>query len=321
MKLGMFTVMMSDQPLEQVLDLVVSYGMEAVEFGTGGFVGNAHCNPEELLADKEKVNRLKKLVKDRNLTISALSCHGNPLHPDPMIGPVHAETLRKSILLAEQLEVSRIVGFAGCPAGCPTDQTPNWVHEPWPEWFPAILKWQWEEKLIPFWRDMVKMARQHNVQHFCFELHPGDMVYNPQGLLKLREAVGEEICCNYDPSNIEWQGIDTLLAILELGDTIKHVHAKDSKIAKRNSAINGLLDPKPYSDELNRAWNFRTVGWGHGPEYWNEFMLNLRMIGYDYVLSIEHEDSLMSAREGLDKSVRFLDTILLKEPPGPMTWA
>jgi sugar phosphate isomerase/epimerase len=321
MKLGMLTVMMADKPLEKVLDLMLVYKMEAVEFYSGAMFSNAHCNPDELLSDESKLKKLKKMISDRNLIISALSCHGNPLHPDPKIGPVHAEAFKKSILLAEKLDVTRVIGFAGCPAGCATDKTPNWVHEPWPDWFPEMLKWQWEEKLIPFWKDMAGFARKHTVEHLCFELHPGDMLYNPESLFKLREAVGEEICCNYDPSNIEWQGINTLAAILALGDTIKHVHAKDSKIYQKNAAINGTLDPKSYDDHLNRAWNFRTVGWGHGPDYWTEFIMNLRMIGYDFVLSIEHEDSLMSASEGLDKSAHFLNSVLLREKAGPMTWA
>lgn len=321
MKLGMLTVMMDDQPLEKVLDLMKDFKMEAVEFYSGSMFPNNHCNPNELLSNDTKLKQFKRLIAGRSFETSALSCHGNPLHPDPKIGPVHAESIRQSILLAEQLEVTRIICFAGCPAGCSTDKSPNWVHEPWPDWFPEMLKWQWEEKLVPFWKDMSDFAREHNVKHICFELHPGDMLYNPEALFKLRDIVGEEICCNYDPSNIEWQGIDTLSAIIALGDTIKHVHAKDSKIYHRNAKIHGTLDPKPYDDEINRAWSFRTVGWGHGTEYWTEFIMNLRMIGYDDVLSIEHEDSLMSANEGLGQAVMFLNNILLKEKSGPMTWA
>ncbi|MDH3650479.1 MAG: sugar phosphate isomerase/epimerase, partial [Saprospiraceae bacterium] len=165
MKLGMLTVMMDDQPLEKVLDLMQEYKMESVEFYSGAMFPNSHCNPEELLSSNAKLTEFKKLIADRRLEISALSCHGNPLHPNSKIGPVHAESIRQSILLAEQLGVYRIICFAGCPAGCKTDMTPNWVHEPWPEWFPEILKWQWEEKLIPFWKDMAVFARKHNVKH------------------------------------------------------------------------------------------------------------------------------------------------------------
>jgi sugar phosphate isomerase/epimerase len=322
MKLGFFTVMMANEPLEKVLDLAVSHRMQAVELGTGGWVGKTHCSPEALLADPAKVRHLQRLVGDRQLEISALSCHGNPLHPRAEVGHAHAEDIRSSIRLAERLGVTRIVGFSGCPAGNATDTTPNWVHEPWPDDFPAILKWQWSERLVPFWRETAALARQHGVKHLCFELHPADMLYNAEALFKLRDAVGEEICCNYDMSNIEWQGVDTLAVIGRLGgDVIKHVHMKDARIYPRNAAVNGTLDAKPYSDEANRSWNFRTVGWGHGPDYWTEFLIQLRMIGYDGVLSIEHEDSLMSAREGLEKAVTFLHGILLKEPPGPMTWA
>jgi sugar phosphate isomerase/epimerase len=320
MKLGMLTVMMADQPLEKVLDLMKGYKMESVEFFSGPMFNNSHCNPDKLLNDDSKLKNFKKLISDNGLFISALSCHGNPLHPDPIIGLKHANGIRDSILLAEKLEVDNIITFAGCPEGMKGDKMPNWVHEPWPEWFPEMLEWQWKEKLIPFWKKMAAFAREHHVKHICFELHPGDMLYNPATLFKLREAVGKEICCNYDPSNMEWMGINTLEAIIVLGDTIKHVHAKDCKTHTRNSAINGTLDPKPYSDALNRSWNFRTVGWGHGDEYWTQFLINLRMIGYDYVLSIEHEDSLMSASEGLDKAVGYLNNILLREKPGYMTW-
>ena len=194
MKLGMLTAMMSDQPVEKVLDLMVGYKMEAVEFYSGAMFPNSHCNPEELLEDDTKLKSFKNMLSSRNMFISALSCHGNPLHPDPKIGPVHAESIRQTILLAEKLEVDRIIGFAGCPSGCETDTMQNWVHEPWPEWFPEMLEWQWKERLIPFWKDMAKFARQHKVKYFCFELHPGDMLYNPESMFKLRDVVGEEIC-------------------------------------------------------------------------------------------------------------------------------
>jgi len=109
-------------------------------------------------------------------------------------------------------------------------------------------------------------------------------------------------------------------AVRALQGAIWHVHAKDTNIQQWNSRINGVLDTKHYADELNRSWIFRTVGYGHGAEWWSEFISTLRMYGYDYVLSIEHEDSLLSPEEGLTKAIRFLDAIVIKEKPTAAWW-
>ena len=100
-----------------------------------------------------------------------------------------------------------------------------------------------------------------------------------------------------------------------------HVHAKDTRIDPYNSAINGNLDTKSYGDVLGRSWVFRSVGYGHTLSWWRDFVSNLRMIGYDDVLSIEHEDSLMSTTEGLHKAMETLKASVITEPPGAMFWA
>ncbi len=97
-----------------------------------------------------------------------------------------------------------------------------------------------------------------------------------------------------DPSHLFWQQIDPVQAIRVLDKAIFYVHAKDTQIYKANLPLTGVLDTKPYSDEPHRGWVFRTCGYGHGAEWWKEFISTLRMFGYDYVLSIEHEDSLLS---------------------------
>ena len=76
-----------------------------------------------------------------------------------------------------------------------------------------------------------------------------------------------------------------------------------------------------YGDEINRSWIFRTVGYGHGEDFWRNFVSELRLAGYDGVLSIEHEDSLMSVEEGFAKAVAFLKDVLLYQSPGKMYWA
>jgi sugar phosphate isomerase/epimerase len=161
-------------------------------------------------------------------------------------------------------------------------------------------------------------------------MHPGFCVYNPETLLKLRaavsavagEAVGNVLGANFDPSHLIWQGMDPVAAIRELKGVIYHFHAKDTKIDKYNTAKNGVLDTKHYSDELGRAWVFRTVGFGNDASYWRDIISNLRLCGYDGALSIEHEDSVMTIDEGLKKAIAFLAPMVMEEDkPLTMSWA
>src|SRR5712691_1062160 len=154
-----------------------------------------------------------------------------------------------------------------------------------------ILDWQWSERVIPYWTEEAKRARKHGV-HIGFEMHPGFVVYNPETLLRLRSACGPHIGANFDPSHLFWQGIDAVEAIKMLGpeQAIFHVHAKDTYIDPANTRRNGVLDLKHYGRVLERSWVFRTVGYGQGEKIWRDIVSALRMVDYDHVLSIEHED-------------------------------
>ncbi|WP_027416868.1 sugar phosphate isomerase/epimerase family protein [Aneurinibacillus terranovensis] len=323
MKLGVLTVLFQNKSLDDALDIIKDLGLDAVELGTGNYPGNAHCNLDELLADEEKLKQLKGKLDQKEMFISALSCHGNPLHPQKDIALNFHETWRKTVLLAEKLGIERVNVFSGCPGDSEQSIYPNWVTCAWPPDYQEILKWQWESKLIPYWKEEVKFARQHNVRKIALEMHPGFMVYNPETLLKLREAVGEEIGANFDPSHLLWQGIDPVEAIKLLGknDAIFHVHAKDIYLDKRNIRLNGVLDTKPYGEVIDRSWTFRSVGYGMNEEMWKNIISTLRVVGYDYVLSIEHEDCLASSYEGFSKAVSLLEKLIFCEPMEEMWWA
>ena len=321
MKLGVFTVLFSGKPFEQTLEYLSNMGVQAVEIGTGGFPGNAHCNPEALLKDEKQCAKFKDTINKYNLELSALSCHGNPVHPQKDIADQYNRDFENTVLLAEKLGLDRIVTFSGCPGDHPGAKYPNWVTCPWPDDFLKVLEYQWNDVLIPYWEKAVEFANNHGVNKIALEMHPGFCVYNPESLLKLRKAVGNTIGANYDPSHLFWQGIDPVASIRNLQGAIYHFHAKDTGIDKLNTAVNGVLDTKHYGDELERSWIFRTVGYGHSYEVWNNIVSTLRMTGYDDVLSIEHEDSLMSSEEGLEKAVRFLQNVLVFKESGAMTWA
>ncbi|MFQ5794736.1 MAG: sugar phosphate isomerase/epimerase family protein [Candidatus Bipolaricaulia bacterium] len=322
MKIGVHTPLFRELAFEEMLDRVVAEGLEAIEPGTGNYPGTAHCNPEELLNDERQLKTFKQAVMDRGLIISALSCHGNPIHPDEAFAKRHHETFERTVRLAEKLEVGVICLFSGCPGDSERAKYPNWVTCAWPEDFRKVLEWQWEEVLIPYWTQAARLARDHGVK-LAFEMHPGFMIYNPGTLLRLRDVVGPEIGANFDPSHLFWQGIDPVAAIKRLGeaDALFHIHAKDTYIDPQNTEINGVLDTTPYRQVPERSWYFRTVGYGHGESTWRDMISALRMIGYDYVLSIEHEDALASVDEGLRKAVQFLKACVLTEPPAEMWWA
>ena len=318
MKVGVFTPLLSQLPLDAVLQKLKALQIHTVELSTGNYPGNAHCKLS-MLDNASELAEFKSKLDKYEVSISALSCHGNPLHPNPNIAQQNVDVSRKTILLAEKLKVPVVVDFSGCPGDSPQAKYPNWVTCPWPPDYLEILKWQWDDVVTPFWKEHAKFAADHGVK-IAIEMHPGFVVYSPETLLKLRAIVGPTIGCNYDPSHMFWQSIDPIAAIRILRDAIFHVHAKDTQIYAANLPKTGVLDTKPYTDERNRSWIFRTCGYGHGSEWWKEFVSTLRMYGYDYVLSIEHEDSLLSAEEGLTKAAQFLNEMVIKEKPGAAWW-
>ena len=318
MRVGVFTALLAQFSLEQVLDKLKKLDIHTVELGTGNYPGDPHCKLD-MLNNRAALKEFKQKLADHGFTISALSSHGNPLHPDRDIARAYQETSKKTIRLAEKLEVPVVIDFSGCPGDSDKAKYPNWVTCPWPPEYLDVLAWQWEKKAAPYWSKHAQFASDHGVR-VAIEMHPGFVVYSPETLLKLRAIAGRTIGCNYDPSHMFWQGIDPVKAIRVLGDSIFHVHAKDTQIYDYNLPKTGVLDTKKYTDEQNRAWIFRSVGYGHGGGWWKEFISTLRMYGYDYVLSIEHEDTIMSPDEGLTKAAAFLNAIAIKDQPTAPWW-
>ncbi|MFB3920643.1 MAG: sugar phosphate isomerase/epimerase family protein [Terriglobia bacterium] len=319
MRVGLFTALFAKLSLDEVIKKIKPLGIRTVELGTGNYPGDPHLKLD-WLGTPSRIKEFKQRLDDQGVAISALSCHGNCLHPSKKIAEGNAEVNRKTILLAEKLGVRTVIDFSGCPGDSEDAKYPNWVTAPWPPDFLDVLKWQWEKKVIPYWKKRAKFAEDHGVR-IAIEMHPNFVVYNPETMLRLRAEAGAAIGCNFDPSHMFWQGIDPCLAIRALGEAVFHVHAKDTRLYGVNIGVNGVLDTKPYSQEKSRSWIFRTVGYGHDADFWCDMVSTLQMVGYDDVLSIEHEDSLMSIDEGLSKAAGFLNQLVIKEKLQEMWWA
>ncbi|WP_062046918.1 sugar phosphate isomerase/epimerase [Bacillus sp. JCM 19034] len=321
MKLGVFSVLFSNLSFEEMLDYVKDAGLDAVEIGTGGYPGNAHCPLDELLESEEKRKEYMEKIESRGLTISAFSCHGNPISPNKEFAKECQETFKKTVRLAKLLSVPVVNTFSGAAGDHEGAKYPNWPVAPWPNEYGDVLKWQWEEKLIPYWKEAGAFAKEHGIK-VGLELHGGFLVHTPYTMLKLREETCDAIGANLDPSHLWWQGIDPVAAIKILGKAgaIHHFHAKDTFIDQDNVNMYGLTDMQPYGEIQTRSWNFRSVGLGHSSQEWTNIMSALRTYGYDYVVSIEHEDPLMSIDEGFKCAVDNLQKVLLREQPADMWW-
>jgi sugar phosphate isomerase/epimerase len=319
MRVGVFSVIFQQLPYEQALDKILSFGATAVEIGTGGLPGAHHCPIDEILDSEEKRKAYLKAVESRGMIISAFSCHWDPIGPDKKVAVASDDIFRKTVRLAEMCGISAVNVLSGLPAGSAVDSMPNWVTCPWPPHFLEVLDYQWNKVGIPYWRAAARFAEEHNVK-IGVEMHPGMLIYNVETLLRMRDACGPALGCNFDPSHLFWNGVDPMAAIRKLGDAIVHVHGKDCYVDPFNIAVNGCNDHKAYTDISHRSWTFRTIGYGHDIKVWKDIVSALRMVGYDHTISLEHEDGMMSFDEGVRKGLAALREAVTVEAPGEMFW-
>jgi len=310
--IGVFDPAFPDLTLDQLVEKYASLGVEAAEIGTGGYPNNKHCPVNDLLEDPAKLKAWRKKFEDRNIQIATLSCHGNPVHPDRAIAERDAETFRRTVLLAEKLGVKVIVGFSGCPGGNANDTNPNWITYRWPPEYAAAQDWQWKEKVVPYWKQAARFAREHGVHRLALEMHPNFMVYNPLTLLKLRDAVGEEIGANNDLSHLFWQGCDPVEVIHMLGKqgAIFHAHMKDTTLYKDKVAKYGVLNFVFEKEDLKHASDaFRAVGYGHSATLWKDVIRAYMEVGYEGILSVENEDPILSGEVGVERALYVLKNV------------
>ena len=296
MKIGLYTDTLPDLPFDDLLPAAAEMGIQCLEFGTGNWSRVPHLKLDALLDSERERREFQARIEDHGLTIAALNCSGNQLLPGSA-GEQQRETVRRTLRLARLMDVERIVMMSGLPPA-PGDSHPNWITTAFEPGQHEILAHQWEEVAIPYWRELVEQAGNEGVSRICLELHGVQLVYNPSTLLRLREAVGETVGANLDPSHLMWMGADPVRAASALEDAIYYVHAKDTRVDPEIAGINSPLESRWGIKLSERAWNYVTIGYEHGEAWWREFVAALQGVGYDDVMSIEHEGYVMSEYQG-----------------------
>lgn len=311
MKLALCTDVLAGLAFPEMLDRVKQYGITGVEMTAGGWSPCPHVKTEKLLVSSAALAAFRGELEKRGMEIVALNCSGNPLAPGAL-GEKHTASSYRTVELAAKLGVKKIVMMSGLPGGGPDDKIPNWITSTvsWPDYMPGVIDYQWNEVAIPWWQAFTRHAAEHGIEQIALEEFPSQLVYNPSTLLRLRDAVGDIIGMNLDPSHLIAMGADPIAAARKLEGVIYHVHGKDARIERGLADVDGLLEYQPVTQTKTRTWNYVAVGCGQDLKWWKEFFSVLRMTGYNGYVSLEMEDLTMSVEAGLRTSIDALNATL-----------
>ncbi|CAI1712930.1 sugar phosphate isomerase/epimerase [Serratia ficaria] len=311
MKLSFCTDSLGHLPFEAMLDHLCELGVFGVEMTTGGWSPAPHLDTAALLQDAGKRRRLLAALESRGMSIAALNVSGNPLDPG-VLGEKHRHDTDNALALAASFGVKKIVMMSGLPPAAPGDRVPNWITYTvsWPPTLKNCLDYQWNEVAIPYWQGLVAKAQAFGVEKFALENFSAMLVWNPDTLFRLRDAVGPMVGLNLDPSHLIWMGADPIAVARRLGPAIHHVHGKDVRLERGKVEVNGLLETRPVEQVADRAWNYVAVGCGQDLQWWKAFFSVVRMMGYDDWVSLEMEDLTMSVEAGVATSVAALQQSL-----------
>ena len=324
MKLGAYTACLHDKPIEEALQVLRGMRLDSAEINSGGFLPAPHLPVPQLRASSTARDEYLGLFADAGITLTALNCNGNPLHPDPDVRDKHGQDVLDAIELGALLGVQRVVTMSGLPAAHAGGRLPAWSVLPWDSAYLDARDYQWNDVAVPYWKQVQDRAADVDVK-VCIEMHPHNVVYNPATLERLVTEIGAtHVGAELDPSHLMWQQIDPVAAVRHLGGLVYNAAAKDVRI---NEAvrINGVLDDRfgrvapgePGAVSLGgrytlsrwperSSWDFVAVGRGHDTAWWAEFLRALSEVDPEMAVNIEHEDQELDTLEGLRSAAETL---------------
>ena len=313
MQLGFFTANFTEKSLEEVIQIIEPYGYESLEIPA--YEGNGQLETKDILTGN-RAAEIRKMVASHGMSISALSNHSDSFL---IMGPTGKDTdfifqgtpeekikhgtesLIRTAQAANALEVPTVVGYPGVE---------NWGRF---FFFPYGEGWsEYEEQFVERFTPILDKFQEYGVR-FAIEIHPNSFVYDINTAVRALELVNYHpaLGYNFDPANTLYLMIDPATLIDTLQDRIYHVHAKDAELAKHNLGTGGTL-MHGNMRALDHTYRFRIPGWGQID--WKSILTELSLVGYDGVLSYEHEDVTMSRMDGVKKVSAFLKPLLIEAP-------
>jgi sugar phosphate isomerase/epimerase len=289
MKLGLMTAAFPQRSLEEVAAWAAENGFQMLEIACWPpgkaerrYAGVTHIDATQMTPEKAK--GIRSLLDGYGLGISSLGYYPNPLHPDPAHRDMVIGHLKKVLLSAELLGVPVVGTFVGRDKDKTLEENWGMFESTWP----PIVKFAAEHG--------VKIAIENCPMIFSNDEWPGgnNLAVSPAAWRRMFEVIPDEnFGLNFDPSHLIWQFIDYVRAVYEFKDRIYHVHAKDLRIDYEQLYQRGVTS-------LGMGWQIPRLP-GLGDVNWGKFISALYGTGYDYVVSIEHEDRAFEKTEELVK--------------------
>ena len=300
MKLGFFTAALPNSTLEQAAQWGADSSFQAIEIAcwpqekaTRRYAGVSHLDVATL--DKNKAREIRKMLDGYSLPISSLGYYPNPLHPEAEHRERVIAHLKKVIEAAALLEVSNVGTFIGKDRNKTVPQNLEDYAKVWPP-------------IVKFAKDHgIKIAIENCPMIFSYDEWPGgnNLAASPAIWRKMWEIIPDaNFGLNLDPSHLILQMIDYERVIHEFAEKLFHVHAKDLHIDRDGLYNNGVLSQ-------GMGWQVPRLP-GRGDVDWSKFIAALKSVGYDYVVSIEHEDRDFEGDEDLVKRGFYLSRDVLK---------
>ena len=280
MKIGVLSTCFPSLCLREVADVVRSLDYVSLELAAWPIdidrpFATSHLPTGALSLDQ--VDTVRSAIGD--LEISGLSYGENNLHPDPKLREQVNTHVRACINAAHLLEVPVVTTFIGCDWTRPLKDNLEFGRE--------------------VFGPLVEYAMKHNVNLVIENCPmvgwyqnglPGNLGYSPE-LWEWMGSIG--LGLNFDPSHLIWMGIDPIVAIQEFASMIAHVQAKDTEILKPELQRYGILGAVCRDDKWESGWwQYRVPGCGECD--WSALIDALKRVGYEGVISVEHEDPVWS---------------------------